>query len=172
MTDETEYIIFHDYREHMPEGETPKKWPMHITLASWYVLDTTESQEMIDTVQSIALNCTPFLFKAGEEAMFGPNNDTPVTLINDLEGMLSKLHITLLEDLGKIGCRFINSDSDWILSNFKPHITHMAGEEVPTCNVEFDSLTIASRNIRDHSKKLIEKVIPLANSLILQQANS
>lgn len=161
MDGEREYIIFHDFGERLPEGHSPDAWPIHITMASWFVLDRTTHVEMVDTVRSIASSCKPFLYKAGETAMFGVNHDIPVTTLVDLESMLAELHTTLMDDLGKIGCRFVTTDMNWESDLYTPHISHKPDYAIPTASQEFNDLTIASRLIDGHGIKAIDAVLQL-----------
>jgi 2'-5' RNA ligase len=135
-------MVFYDIENNL-SGTKLTEWPMHITLVPYFYPVHVSEQKAINKIAEIGAEIRPFIIITDEEAMFGPNNDIPVTRVVSEDNALEKLHTSLIEGLGGVGCHFI--DLTFSKTNFAPHITHKSGREVPHGLFLLDSLTVANK---------------------------
>lgn len=147
-------MIVHDL-ENYPKGKCFSEWPLHITVVFYFNLEGNDENEIIEHISKIAQDIGPIYIKAGDTAMFGPNNDIPVTKLHD-DGKLILLHNHLISELTKLGCHF--TDLTYI-DDYIPHISHIETQKGPA-SYTINSLSIVkklSENIKQN-KKVIAKI--------------
>jgi len=97
---------------------------LHVT--SVYLADdieetTIDKEQLLDIVREWARNQFPFLAHTLQYDKFGPNNDGNIAIVLRLaDETITTYHNSLLDALGKNG---ITSPSQFIRSEYKPHIT-------------------------------------------------
>jgi hypothetical protein len=159
MSYSEDYIIFHDF-ERTPEATSLEHWPLHITIVPWFQLGGVDYEDVVEVVDKLAVNCNPPLIRAGAEVMYGTDYDIPATEVNDINSSVHKIHLALVEDLGEIGCRFL--DWTWMLDNYSPHVSSISGKTFGKQEQELGHLTLASRQITDTSShKIINRIVSL-----------
>lgn len=106
--------------EDLQVSEQSKHTPQHITLIPPFI---AEEQDVLEVAKETIVDFNPFDVELGGQAMFGPNKDIPVILIQPNE-ILNMLHMALTNrlknrqiDIYKI---YKNQFTD---DQFTPHIT-------------------------------------------------
>ena len=168
------YLVFHDL-EHNESDSKLKDWPLHLTLTPPFTLSGVKEYRAADLIASVVEDIEPFKIEIGDEDAYGPNNERVVTKLNDNEGILKKLHTSLIERLGAIGCKF--SDLTYALENYSAHISHQAKKELPEHLLTIESVSFAKKrpkfilpnSIRRH--KLIVERMQLRENLPTRRAS-
>lgn len=150
-------MIFHDFESNNSNVKLTE-WPLHFTLTPFFTLDNVPQAEALSFIKEISQSVRSIEIEPGEMAMYGPNNDIPVTRINDISGELMQLHQTLIRGLGEIGCQFV--DLSYSLDNYSPHISHKSSHPVPTSLYSVDSISVAIRlpKIAEANKVILENI--------------
>lgn len=103
-------------------GIPTAEWPLHVTLAPYFMCHNGNYLDVVASIEVIARDTQPIVAKWANVALYGPNDDTPVTELDDISGELQLLHERLIFAIGAVGCEFI--DQTYILNNYSPHVTH------------------------------------------------
>ncbi|WP_345543785.1 2'-5' RNA ligase family protein [Microbacterium jejuense] len=104
-----------------------REWPAHVTLASNFVVDG--SRELLeDVVRRICTDCPPLTIRFGGEALFGPDQDIPVQLVES--DRIVALHRRLADALEDMSGFVAEQPAFW-RSGYRPHMTHVAGVHTP-----------------------------------------
>lgn len=102
--------------------------PHHCTIMHWFRTGASVEQ----TVEAIApvLAKTPAVeLRAGEPALFGPNHDVPVHLIEPSK-ILHELHLRVLSTLS--GVEIVHTEPSYTAAGFHPHVTTQSEGDFPT----------------------------------------
>ena len=139
----SEFFICHIIDGAPTPRETLERWPLHMTVIPPFEMPIwIETDKVLECIadaghnlDAIELSCGHIRpgaipIEIGHEAMFGDYNDIPVVEILDPSGELHKLHSTLLLELGRIGCKFINFNEEWNGLNYSPHATMKSGKKL------------------------------------------
>lgn len=91
----------------------------------------------------------------GRNAMYGEAYDIPVVEILDPSNKLHELHSMLLNDIGRVGCRFINFNFAWAGENYSPHATMKSGEKIDR---PFFCTSLTLHKKEDEVKSIVDTV--------------
>lgn len=164
-----EYFLANIINPKIEDGSVVEKWPLHITVIPPFELNNIDEETIIDYVSECgrklgviklgygAIRSGVIPIEVGNTDMFGINNDIPVIKILDPSNKLHELHSTLLNNLGKIGCNFINLDPMWSGDNYSPHATY---KNNPALDRPFFCSTL-TLNKKQNGQKIIVKTIDL-----------
>lgn len=101
--------------------------PPHVTLTPpTFDVEGIDPHRFIAAVRVIAADTSPFVIYPVGTAEFGPNEDVPVTLVEDLRRLHERLIICLGECGYKAGVDF-DSTYTCLGSGYKAHTSHVAG---------------------------------------------
>ena len=133
-----DYIVVH-LVERREVGTTFEKrravWPLHITLASWFV--ATDVSKILQALQTAADAQKPFKLQVGSKELFGHDHDIPMNVIANQEPVKA-LHETLTAAIKQAGVAF---ESDhWSGEKYRAHIT----QHHDNANQEGDTVTIGN----------------------------
>lgn len=160
----TPHMIFHDF-ENNSSGTTLEEWPLHFTVTPFFTLESMSQADALDLITDITAGSGAIFIEPGETAMYGPNNDIPVTKILDQDsadgtGELARLHNSLIRGLGEYGCKF--TDLTYALRNYSPHISHKSSLRVPETTYRVNSISVATKLPKEIQRnKVILKRIDL-----------
>jgi 2'-5' RNA ligase len=98
------------------DGFSATAWPLHVTIVSNFTTDATV--ERIGT--ELSTNATAMDVEVGGEAMFGPRENVPVSLVRHSEP-LATLHRALVARLRSLDVVFDNPN--FIDAGYRPHVT-------------------------------------------------
>lgn len=168
MPTNSEYFISHVIDADLPSGLRVKRLPLHMTVISPFRIPTKISEDLVlermkqsgRELGAIklgfgAIRSGAIPIEIGNKAMFGENNDLPVVEILDPSGKLAKLHTTLLGDLGRIGCEYINLNPEWVGANYSPHATMKSGREL---NRPFFCTTLTLHKKHQDEKTIVDTI--------------
>ncbi len=140
--------VFYDHSGGKQLGEVDS-WPLHITLTPYFTAPGACERASLEKIQELA-KCTPSIrARLGSFALFGARNDIPAREVADDDGEIRSLHDALVQNLGAIGCAFV--DLDYAHSNFVPHMSHHDAQP-PTADLLIDNVAVG---LREYGKKLI-----------------
>ena len=124
----------------------------------YFTLEDTTQDTAVNIIQLTAKAIGPFVVKAGEEALYGPDNNIAVNKLSNPGGLLKDLHTGLIECLGLAGCHFM--DLTYALENYSTHISHKDGRNIPTTTFVCNSLTIAQKLSKSvpNNKVILERI--------------
>ncbi len=94
-------------------------WPLHITLVPWFSVKSETA--VIPELDSLVSNYPQFPVTVGQDAMFGPDKNIPVSIVATPEPC-RKLQDILVKALRYHGAIF--ASERWIGAEYRPHITH------------------------------------------------
>jgi len=118
----TEFLVTSSL-EPLKKGEQfEKELPRHVTVLQWF--SVPYEQAFINSLQNLAARTEPFEITAGEEALFGPNNDVPVRVLRRI-GRLAAIHSDILAIVARQAGEVRNPQ--WAGDNYHPHITYVDG---------------------------------------------
>lgn len=149
--------VFHDLEDNEP-GAAFTEWPLHFTVVPSFILDSADESCALDVVREVSSAIGSFKLELGEQAMYGPEEDVPVTEIYDTEDSLRRLHTDLITSLGAVGCHFKNLA--YAFADYSPHITHKQGVSLPEPTFVCGALSVARlmpRPIKPN-KVIVEKL--------------
>lgn len=107
--------------ERVEAGDTfPNGTPLHVTVQPWFAVRENTERDLRLALVRYADMQSPFAITGGERALFGPNNDLPVTKIDEGVVQLTALHLTTLGLIKKLGGTV---DSPWIQEKYVPHVS-------------------------------------------------
>ncbi len=150
---EFDYIIFHDIENNIP-GKILEKWPLHITLTPYFLLENLAENDLLNIVKKYISNVGSIAINIKDQAYFGPKNNILVSRVDDVSGKLRDLHLTLISVIGKLGCSF--SDLKYSNANYSPHITHLPNKQLPETDYWIDTISIGKK-LSDSQKLIVEK---------------
>jgi 2'-5' RNA ligase len=140
MINAPEYFIAHTIDRTYPNSKIVERWPLHLTvIPPFYITPKANEDIVLEEIAQCGLGLGPIKLNYGEIRsgvipieignieMFGPKNDIPVVEILDPSNRLHELHSSLLSELGRIGCKYINLNPDWAGDNYSPHATTKGG---------------------------------------------
>ena len=96
-----------------------RAWPAHVTLASNFTAAATPDQ-VIEVVAEAAPGAEPLGVRFGEEALFGPNHDVRVRLVDSEQAV--KVHRRLAEQLGSLPGFAAEEPAYW-RDGYRPHLS-------------------------------------------------
>lgn len=149
--------------EDLPIGytfdRTRQSWPLHITLLNWFT--TQDEPSTLDALAHSASLVEPFVVLVGDDAMFGSENDVPVSLLeNDAE--LKALHKNVLKTVLDTGGE-LSQETVWIGDDYTPHATHHGSKRAkPGENVTVSRICIVT--VHEGDKCEVARYIPLGRS--------
>lgn len=100
-------------------GERFTKWPLHLTLKPWFQC-AGSTEEVINQLGELAKGTKPFMVRTGKTAMYGPEFDVPVRLVEKTPE-LAEFHARICYLLTKNKCR--SENEEYSRENYSPHIT-------------------------------------------------
>lgn len=153
-------FVFHDFEDTTPDAAVRRdEWPLHLTVTPLgFVLDDVPQERALSTITQLAEEALPIEIVPGEEALFGPDFDIPVTKIVDRTGELHHFHNQLIHELGALGCRF--TDLSYALDNYSPHVSHKPGAPIiPDANYTVRSMSLAAKHPGPKPNKSVLKRI-------------
>ncbi len=133
-------ILIH-FLKPLEEGATVsrREYPLHLTVLQWFNPSGVSQESIYKSVSEVSKKSQPFQFTVAGEAMFGPENDVRVNLVNK-SPELKNLHLSfanIVEELGAI------IESDYIKDSYNPHISHTGKlQSNPGDKYILDSITI------------------------------
>jgi len=110
---------------HFIKGEPKDKefnssdWPLHVTLVGNFNTETPEDS-LIEMLTTRVEKIEPFNVRVGEEALFGPNNNILVNIL-DMNKEIMNLHKNLKELLDSNDT--VYDSPQYLGKNYKPHAT-------------------------------------------------
>ena len=110
---------------HFIKGEPKDKefnssdWPLHVTLVGNFNTETPEDS-LIEMLTTRVEKIEPFNVRVGEEALFGPNNNILVNIL-DVNKEIMNLHKNLKELLDSNDT--VYDSPQYVGKNYKPHAT-------------------------------------------------
>ena len=129
-------------------------WPLHMTLLPPFIYDGHLS-EVIDELDYIAHGTNPFSVITNGNALFGPNEDIPVSLIKP-NHYLSVVHSKLASLVTKLDLAYEHPALSE--AGYRFHITTQGGQEPPAdTNIPISGFSLVDRQVND--KQGIKKVI-------------
>jgi 2'-5' RNA ligase len=96
-----------------------RAWPAHITLASNFTA-TAAADRIIEAVAEAAPATKPLSVRFGEEALFGPNHDVRVRLVDSQQAIYA--HISLTDQLESLP-GFVAEEPAYWRDGYRPHLT-------------------------------------------------
>jgi len=96
-----------------------REWPAHITLASNFTAAAARDR-IIEVVTEAAPAAEPLSVHFGEEALFGPNHDVRVRLVESEQAV--RLHIRLTDQLESLP-GFVPEEPAYWRDGYRPHLT-------------------------------------------------
>lgn len=135
-------------------GERFTKWPLHITLKPWFqCADSTE--KVINQLGELAKNTKSFKVRTGERAMYGPEFDVPVRLV-EKTSELAELHARICYLLTKNKCH--SENEEYSRENYSPHITVRGDRNIEEAvDVTMDSFDIVENLDDGHMGRRVVK---------------
>lgn len=119
--------------------------PPHVTLTPpTFDVEGINPHRFTAAVRVIAEDTTPFAIYPVGTADFGPNEDVPVTLVEDLR----RLHERLIISLGECGYKAgVDFDSTYTClgSGYNAHTSHTAGFLPPSEPITLSGITIVRK---------------------------
>ena len=94
-------------------------WPAHVTLASNFTA-AAPVDEVVGVVAAAAPIAEPVGVRIGEVALFGPNHDVPVRLVDSEQAV--RVHNLLADHLGSLD-GFAAEESAYWREGYRPHLT-------------------------------------------------
>jgi 2'-5' RNA ligase len=94
-------------------------WPAHVTLASNFTAAATADQ-VTGVVADAASAVEPLTVRFGEHALFGPNHDVPVRLVDSEQAV--SVHSRLADQLESLP-DFIAEEPAYWRDGYRPHLT-------------------------------------------------
>lgn len=168
MSTDSEYFISHVIDAALPRGLRVEQWPLHMTVIPPFRMpNQTHEASVLERIRQSgrqlgviklgfgAIRSGAIPIEIGNRAMFGEKNDLPVVEILDPSGKLAELHLALLEDLGRIGCEYINLNPEWVGANYSPHATMKSGREL---NRPFFCTTLTLHKKRQDEKTIVDTI--------------
>lgn len=131
--------------------------PLHVTVQPWFMIPENSKDDLRLALVQYATTQPPFTITGGERALFGPNNDLPVTKISEGVARLTALHLTTLGLINKMGGTV---SSSWIQDKYVPHVSDRLQEERslhPEESVVLRALQLVRRELSG-GKRVIESV--------------
>lgn len=105
-------------------GEKFKPSELHITILPWFALETDE-HEFINWFDRHFDKIDAFDAIVGEQRMFGPKHDVPVSLLEPKDKFL-QLHELALSWFGALGARWAEKDP-YVGDDYVPHVAQRHG---------------------------------------------
>lgn len=102
------------------------EWPLHVTLLPWF--EVLDAEGFMHDLNRLVPQEQSFIAEVGEDALFGPNRDVPVSLIKNREPF-AIMHYFLLTILEKHDGVF-SASSNWTKKDYTPHVTHHGDERL------------------------------------------
>ncbi len=115
-----EFMLAHIFEEHRT-GHTFDRWPIHITLVPWFLLNNNSKDGVLDVLTEITKEHLPIAVNIGKHVMLGPQKDKAAFLIESSDFQLENYHKKLVQALGEIGCKIL--DETYTDENYMPHTT-------------------------------------------------
>lgn len=94
-------------------------WPAHVTLASNFVAEASTA-ELVGVLREVPLADQPLTFRVGDAAMFGPQHDIAVRLVESSRA--NHLHGLLADRLERLA-GFAADEAAYWRGGFRPHLT-------------------------------------------------
>lgn len=134
--------------------------PLHVTVQPWFTIRENSKQDLKLTLAQYAATQFPFTITGGERALFGPDDDLPVTKVGEGATQLAALHLATLELIKKMGGVV---ESRWIEDKYVPHVSdrYQEGRSLqPEESVVIRALQLVRRDPTG-GKRVIEEVFEL-----------
>jgi len=96
-----------------------RAWPAHVTVASNFRTAAAPDQ-ITDAVTEAAPSAEPLSVRIGEHAMFGPNQDVPVRLVDSEQAV--GVHRRLADQLESLP-GFVAEEPAYWRDGYRPHLT-------------------------------------------------
>lgn len=168
MLEITEFFISHTIDEEFPPGAKFEHWPLHMTVVPPFEISSVASTDMVlESMSKNGRKLSPIELgygvirsgaipiEIGRKAMYGDDYDIPVVEILDPSNKLHELHSMLINDIGRVGCRFLNINFAWAGENYSPHATMKSGKELDRPFI-CTSLTLHKKE--DEVKSIVDTV--------------
>jgi 2'-5' RNA ligase len=132
-----------------------KNWPLHVTLAATFSVGT-ELFSFLNNVTLIARQYTPIKTHITETALFGKDNDMPVTLVENT-AILQQLHEELVAAI--LTAKGAFNEPAYTLQGYKPHITQ-TDKVLPDTTITINNITVIDMfpNENPHSRKILLQI--------------
>jgi 2'-5' RNA ligase len=113
--------------------------PLHVTLLGNATIGAEQGQ-LEAVLEAVAAGYPPFEAEGGDDALFGPDGDVEVTLVED-DGSLLRAHLELLGMLRPLGLR--PDAPAYAGRGFRPHVTVVDGDRIDRGEAfELDALAL------------------------------
>lgn len=96
-----------------------RAWPAHVTLASNFAAAATRDR-IVEVVADVAPAAEPITVRFGEQALFGPNHDVRVRLVDSEQAV--SLHMRLVDQLEFLPGFAADEPAYW-RDGYRPHLT-------------------------------------------------
>ncbi len=156
-TDKYRYMIVY-MLDDLDVGEHFKPTALHISILPWFALETDEAP-FVDWFYKHFDAVEAFEAVADKQAMFGPRQDVPVSIVEPQKKFLA-LHKTALSWFGAVGARWAENDP-YVGDDFIPHIAQRDGYILDDSKmVHINSLTLFKANRHeDQIRTVVAKAI-------------
>lgn len=155
------YVIV-KFLEQVDEGtEFPaSSWPLHITLASNFVVDW-ENTDLFEKLSALLAKRKPVEATVGEDEYFGPQKQVHVTLL-EMNEELTSLHNDIVALLK--GCDAVFDEPQYLEKGYRAHATVQQHTRLHKGDaVRIDELTIVDMFPRgDISRRKVLRTIKLS----------
>lgn len=98
-----------------------REWPAHVTLASNFIVDETESG-IARAIGEVCAGAGPLPVRFGGDAMFGPEKDVPVQLVESAP--IISLHSRIADRLERMPGFAAREPTYW-RAGYRPHMTRV-----------------------------------------------
>jgi len=130
------------------------EWPLHMTLLPPFIYDG-HLNEVCDELDAIAVNTNRFSVRTNGDALFGPNEDIPVELIEPSE-YLSELHTRLASLVTKLGLAYEHPSLSE--DGYRFHITTQRGQRTPAdAEIQINGFSLVDKQA--NNKTGVKKVV-------------
>lgn len=134
------YVIVHFVDlARTPHEFSYTEWPPHVTLLANFTIDQPVDA-LVSELASYAQQTEPFEIRVEGEALFGPNQDVPVLLMQTTAD-IQKVHEDLADLTGVLGAKY--DDPQYMRVGYRPHMTIKAKTQTGVQQaMTLDSLTL------------------------------
>lgn len=137
--------------------------PLHCTVVHWFRSDRSPA-EILRAVGAIVQTQPPIEIISGQQALFGAENDVPVNVLDNDEG-IKALHYSLRDALLPLGIAEVQPQ--WSGAGYIPHVTRQSsGRFEQGRSVVSRKLYIVEALVPDElqQKKVVSKIILKGNN--------
>jgi len=154
----TEYLLTSSLDPIAPGERFTGPLPRHVTVQQYFQLDGSE-RAFRHALTNVATRFAPIEITGGKEALYGPNHDVPVRLLQRLGG-LARLHDDTLAVVQRFGSVH---NPRWAGNGYSPHVTYVDGRALE----EGETATLRTLELiaKQAGEKTVEFVLTLSKKV-------